>query len=50
MVWLFVLAASFLMPILSIAFAVLSSVCLLGYLTTTATVAFGRRAFMPSPA
>lgn len=44
MAWLLVLAASFLMPILSIALAAISGACLLGYVTASATMAFGRRA------
>jgi hypothetical protein len=44
MAWLLVLAASFLMPILSIALAAISGICLLSYIMASATMAFGRRA------
>ena len=47
MAWLLFLAASFLMPFLSLAFALLSAIVLVGYLTANATMAFGRRIFIP---
>jgi hypothetical protein len=47
MAWLMVLAASFLMPILTIALAAISGFFLLSYLTANATIAYGRRALVP---
>lgn len=47
MAWLLVLAASFLMPILSIALVVLSGGCLLGYVSAAKAMAFSRRNLVP---